>query len=55
VEAMPDLFCEEVQRAAEKRVMDSFKGTFKVVKAKLGDYATGMGAAAWASHRYGNA
>jgi len=54
VEAMPELFCEEVQRAAEARVMDSFKGTFKVVEAKLGDHATGMGAAAWARHRYGN-
>ena len=55
VEAMPDLFCGEVQRAAEGRVMDSFRGTFQVVAAKLGDHATGMGAAAWARHRYGEA
>jgi glucokinase len=53
VEAMPELFCGEVQHAAEERVMDSFRGTFKVVEAKLGDHATGMGAAAWARHRYG--
>ncbi len=55
VEAMPELFCGEVQRAAEGRVMDSFKGTFKVVEAKLGDHATGMGAAAWVRHKYGDA
>jgi len=54
VEAMPKLFCGEVQNAAEERVMDSFKGTFKVVVAELGDQATGMGAAAWARHRYGD-
>jgi len=53
VEALPDLFCGEVQRAAEERVMDSFRGTFKVKEAKLGDYATGMGAAAWARHKFG--
>jgi glucokinase len=55
VEAMPELFCGEVQNAAEKRVMDSFKGTFKVAEAELGDHATVMGAAAWARHRFGNA
>lgn len=55
VEAMPELFCGEVQRAAEERVMDSFQGTFKVVEAKLGDHATGIGAAAWARHKYGDA
>ncbi len=55
VEAMPELFCSEVQQAAEGRVMDSFQGTFKVVEAKLGDQATGIGAAAWARHKYGNA
>jgi glucokinase len=54
VEAMPDLFCGEVQRAAEGRVMDSFRGTFQVVAAKLGDHATGIGAAAWARHKYGD-
>jgi glucokinase len=54
VEAMPDLFCGEVQRAAERRVMDSFRGTFQVVAAKLGDHATGIGAAAWARHKYGD-
>ena len=48
VEAMPALFREEVQAAAQRRVMDAFRGTFKVRIAKLGDYANATGAAAWA-------
>ncbi|MBN2243011.1 MAG: ROK family protein [Acidobacteria bacterium] len=54
VEAMPELFCGEVKRAAEERVMDSFRGTFRVVEAELGDDAAGMGAAAWARHKHGD-
>jgi glucokinase len=54
VEAMPELFCGEVRRAADGRVMDSFRGTFQVVEARLGDHATGMGAAAWARHKHGD-
>ena len=48
VEAMPRLFQEEVERAARCRVMPAFRDSFKVVVAKLGDYATAIGAAAWA-------
>lgn len=51
VEAMPDLFVETVARAARDRVMKSFRNTFQVVTAQLGDDATVMGAAAWASHQ----
>jgi glucokinase len=47
VEAMPDLFVEEVLRAANDRVMPSFVDSFRVVPAELGDYATVKGAAAW--------
>ncbi len=47
VEAMPELFVEEVTASASNRVMPSFVGSFKVVAAKLGDYATVQGAAAW--------
>ncbi len=47
VEAMPELFVEEVTAAATNRVMPSFVGSFKVVAAELGDYATVKGAAAW--------
>jgi glucokinase len=48
VEAMPQLFVENVDRAARKRVMPNFRETFKVVPAALGDDAGAMGAAAWA-------
>jgi glucokinase len=47
VEAMPKLFREEVARSAEARVMDTFRGTFKVRVAELGDDAGVTGAAAW--------
>ncbi len=50
VEAMPELFVEEVTEAATNRVMPSFVGAFKVVAAELGDYATVKGAAAWTRH-----
>jgi glucokinase len=48
VEAMPDIFLEEVSRAAREHVMPAFENTFKVVVAGLGDDATALGAAAWA-------
>lgn len=48
VEAMPALFREEVLDTAQRRVMDAFRGSFKVRIAKLGDYANATGAAAWA-------
>lgn len=47
VEAMPELFVQEVSLTAERRVMPSFVGSFTVVAAALGDYATVKGAAAW--------
>lgn len=48
VEAMPRLFREEVRKATKARVMPSFRDSFEVVVAKLGDDATALGAAAWA-------
>ncbi len=47
VEAMPELFVKEAQSVAKKRVLGSFKETFKVVAAQLGDDAAVQGAAAW--------
>lgn len=47
VEAMPDLYVSEVERAASNRVMPAFRDTFKVVVTKLGDDAGVLGAAAW--------
>jgi glucokinase len=51
VQAMPDLFLTEVAETARNRVMKSFRDTFRIVAAKLGDDATVMGAAAWACHQ----
>jgi glucokinase len=48
VEALPGIYVEEVQRAAEQQVMPSFQNTFKVAVASLGDFASVKGAAAWA-------
>ena len=48
VEAMPELYVAETLQAANAHAMPSFRGTFKVVAAALGDEATAMGAAAWA-------
>lgn len=53
VEALPELITAEVRRAARKSVMPSFRDTFEVVPAALGDDATAAGAAAWAAHAIG--
>ena len=50
VEALPGIYADEVQRAAEAQAMPSFRGTFRVCVANLGDFAAVKGAAAWA-HR----
>jgi glucokinase len=49
VEAMPQLLVSTVAETANKHVMPSFRDSFKVVAAKLGDDSTTMGAAAWAA------
>ena len=51
VEAMPDLFIEQVTRSARKRVMSAFKDSFEVVNSQLEDDAVTKGAAAWAQHK----
>jgi glucokinase len=51
VEAMPKLFVGSVADAADRVVMPSFVGTYKIVAAELGDDASVSGAAAWAQHR----
>lgn len=50
VEAMPELFIDQVSKAARKRVMTAFKDTFRVVASQLEDDAVALGAAAWAKH-----
>ena len=49
VEEMPKPFVEEVTDTLTKGVTDAFCGSFRVTAAKLGDYATALGAAALAS------
>ena len=51
VEAMPEIFVEEVEAAARQRAAPPFAKTFKVAAAKLGDDAVVRGAAAWAEAR----
>lgn len=48
VEAIPQLIADTVREAVRETAMDSFKGTYCVEVAKLGDDASVMGAAAWA-------
>jgi glucokinase len=49
VEAMPQLLVTTVAESANKHVMPSFRDSFRVVAAKLGDDSTTLGAAAWAA------
>lgn len=49
VEAMKDIFLEEVKDAVSKRAMSSFAKSVNIVAAKLDDLATAMGAAALAA------
>ncbi len=51
VEAMPKLYREEVERVARGRVMQTYRDSFKLTVAKLGDDAAIRGAAAWAAER----
>ena len=50
VEALPTLILEEVEKTTKRYVLDCYKDQFKIEKAKLGDDAGALGAAAWAAH-----
>ena len=50
VEVLPKLFRQEVEKAARNRVMPTYRESFRVEVAKLGDDATAIGAGAWAEH-----
>jgi glucokinase len=50
VEALPELFVEEVESELRQRIMPAFVSTLSVKVAELGDDAGAMGAAAWARH-----
>ena len=51
VEALPELYTKTVAKTAREHILESYRDTFKVVAAKLGDDASIMGAAAWAKHQ----
>lgn len=53
VEAMPQLIRDEVKSSLSENLMSSFKDTYKVKVAALGDAATVMGAAALAERAFG--
>ncbi len=48
VEAMPELYLKAVTQSAMEHCMPPFRGAFRIATAKLADYATAKGAAAWA-------
>lgn len=47
VEALEDLYMEEVNRIAKKSILPCYDGMFEIKMAKLGDDAGAMGAAIW--------
>ena len=50
VEAMPELFLKNVEKSARRRVLATYKDSFKIVTAELEDDAGVRGAAAWAKN-----
>ncbi|WP_166820206.1 ROK family protein [Thalassoroseus pseudoceratinae] len=50
VEAMPELYVKEVEKTVADFIMPSYKKTYRIETAKLGDDAAVLGAAAWAKH-----
>ena len=52
VEAMPELFVDEVSTTAKKRALPTLARALDVVAAELGDDAAVIGAAAWSRHRF---
>jgi glucokinase len=48
VSAMPQLYLETVKKATHDRVLKTYRDSFRIVPAELGDGAGVMGAAAWA-------
>ena len=48
VEALPEIYLGEVEQSANKFVMPTYRDSYKVKVAELGDHAAVKGAAAWA-------
>lgn len=49
VEALPEIYLDEVRRTAKRGVLECYQDTFEIRVAALGDDAGAMGAAAWAA------
>ncbi len=50
VDAMPDLYVKTVEKTVADFIMPSYRDTYRIETAKLGDDAAVIGAAAWAKH-----
>ena len=48
VEAMPELFLDAVSESCHQNLLESYRDSYRVVTADLGDEASVLGAAAWA-------
>ena len=51
VEALEEIYFEEVNRIAKKNILQCYSGMFEVKMAKLGDDAGAMGAALWGAKK----
>ncbi len=52
VEAMPELIKGTVAKTAQKNILSSYEGTYKIKVAELGDDAAVLGAGAWAEYNF---
>jgi glucokinase len=53
VEALQDIYMEEVNKTAKKNILQCYSGMFEIRMAKLGDDAGAMGAALWGALKKG--
>jgi glucokinase len=54
VEAMPDLYLNEVRKRTRERLLPAYRDVYRIVAAELGDDAAVRGAAAWARENVGS-
>ena len=54
VEAMPELYLGEVKQSTNQFVMPTYRDTYKIKTAELGDHAAVLGAAAWVRSLFGD-
>jgi glucokinase len=54
VEALSQLYLEEVKKVVAENVLECYQDIFKIKLAELGDDAGAIGAACWAATRFGH-